>query len=130
KNAMHASVPLVPTFVRARAARGYERRDRDTRARARALLKPESPGREGPPPAETVEQPRSAETIGQPAWLGSSDRAIELAPRLLHNRMALSPFDSSGNKGPRDAHGMDHRRGRRRPRAVRGHHLQPAGPAA
>src|SRR5712691_3896305 len=27
---MVASVPLVPTFVRARAAKGYERRNRDT----------------------------------------------------------------------------------------------------
>jgi acyl dehydratase len=27
---MAASVPLVPTFVRARAAKGYERRNRDT----------------------------------------------------------------------------------------------------
>src|SRR6266540_2955196 len=29
---MVASVPLVPTFVRVRAAKGYERRNRDTRA--------------------------------------------------------------------------------------------------
>src|SRR5260370_41539784 len=28
-----ASVPLVPTFVRARAAKAYERRNRDTRRR-------------------------------------------------------------------------------------------------
>src|SRR6266540_7511200 len=30
---MVASVPLVPTFVRARAAKGYERRNRDTSGR-------------------------------------------------------------------------------------------------
>src|SRR2546423_15605072 len=36
---MVASVPLVPTFVRARAAKGYERRNRNTSA---AILKFES----------------------------------------------------------------------------------------
>src|SRR5712691_1103734 len=48
---MVASVPLVPTFVRARAAKGYERRNRDTSPRSmilsRAELAPESGSEKG-----------------------------------------------------------------------------------
>src|SRR6188474_747939 len=37
---MVASVPLVPTFVRARAAKGYERRNRDTRMKSAVVVFP------------------------------------------------------------------------------------------
>src|SRR6516225_3824629 len=38
-----ASVPLVPTFVRERAAKGYERRNRDTSAAHLTFLPPAPP---------------------------------------------------------------------------------------